>query len=147
MEFKFQPRGQGHGIRNGLGKIAESVRHLPRIAQVALVIYCEQAASLFQVSMVTDRSKYIENFSVICRGITNTVGSQQRQAQALGNTDGGLVAPFFLTLVMALNFYIDILSSEDSNQLFGNFNGCRFPPMHECRCHWAFISAGQADQS
>ncbi len=111
-----------------------------------MVIDGEQAASLFQVSMVAYRSKYIENFSVIRGGITNTVGSQQRQAQALGDADGGLVAPFFLALVMALNFYIDILSSEDSNQLFSYFYCCRFSAMHQGRRHWSFIAAGQANQ-
>src|ERR1700733_9265085 len=132
MEFKFQPLRQSYGIRNGLGNIAKSARHLPRIGQVALVIDSEQSASLFQVGMVAYCSKHVENFSVICCGITNTVGSQQRQAQALGNAGGGLVAPFLLPLVMALKFYIDIRSSEDSNQLFGNFYGCRLPSMHQC---------------
>src|ERR1700679_3151393 len=108
MEFKFQPLRQSHGMRNGLGKIAESARNLPRIAQGAWVFDREKGACLFQVGRGAYHSKHIENFSVIRRGITNTVGSQQRQAQALSNTNGGLVAPFFLALVMALNFYIDI---------------------------------------
>ncbi len=59
--------------------------------------------------MVAYRGKYIENFPVIGRGVTNTVGSQQRQAQVLGNADGSLVAPFFLALTMTLNFDINIL--------------------------------------
>ena len=65
--------------------------------------------------MVTNRGKHIQNLAVIRRCIPNTVGSKHRQAQALGNADRSLVAPFLLTFVMALNLDIDILSSEDSD--------------------------------
>ena len=46
--------------------------------------------------MVADRGKHIQNFPVIRSGIANTVGSKQRQAKAMRNTDGCLVTPFFL---------------------------------------------------
>ena len=114
---------------------------------MALLIDSEQAACMLKIGMMAYRSQYIEDFPIVRRCIANTVGGQQRQVQTMGNTDGRLVTPFFLPLAMALKFDINILLSEEPNQLFCNFYCFRFTTAHQCRRHAAFLAACQADQS
>jgi hypothetical protein len=80
--------------------------------------------------MVAHCCKEVQNLPVICGGIANTARRNQWQLQGVRNPDRGLISPFFLTLLMALQLDIHILLTEDTNQLLHGLAASSLTTIH-----------------
>src|SRR6266704_921914 len=78
--------------------------------------------------------------------VTNSVGREQRQMQALCKANGSLVARFFGRIEMALNLYINVPFSKNREKLFDVPSGLFRSSLGERRCQNSFFAAGEADQ-
>ena len=66
--------------------------------------------------MITNACEDIEDLALMRRRVTDAVGGQQRQMKAFGKRDGLLIDGFFLPVVVALKFNVDIGAAEDVDQ-------------------------------
>ena len=114
---------------------------------MTLAVHGQQAACLVQLDMVADGGKEVLNLALIRRRITNAVGGNHRQTERTCNADRSLVAPLFLALLVALQFDINVLVTEDAYELFDCFAAGCFTAARERRGQRPFVASGQADQA
>ncbi len=81
---------------------------------------------------MADRGKEIENLTIIRIRITYAIGGNHRKLERLGDADSSLVAPFFLSLTMSLQFDINIFAAKDARQPFDGFAPGFFSATHQC---------------
>ena len=97
--------------------------------------------------MVADGGEGVAQFAALRDGVADSVGGEQREMQRLSDVDGGAVAGFFFALEMALQFDVDILGSEDADELIDLARASSMPPCCKGRGEWALVAAGQADEA
>ena len=96
--------------------------------------------------MVANAGEDIENMALIGLGILRALRGQQRQLQAACQIDGGLIACFLLTVVVALQFDINIIVTVDRDELFERAATRRQAAAGQCISQQAFIASRETDQ-
>jgi hypothetical protein len=89
----------------------------------------------------------IEDFPVISRGVSDSIGGKHWQLQRPCDADGHLIAPLLLAFPVALDFDIHTVFAEDSYQPFGYFAACFLASADERCGQWAFVSTCEANQA
>ena len=97
--------------------------------------------------MVADGGEGVTKLAALRDGVVDSVGGQQRKIQRLGDGDGGAIAGFFFALKMALQFDINILGTEDSDNLIDLAASFVDAALLQSGCQWAFRAAGEADEA
>ena len=81
--------------------------------QVPLCIAAQEPPSRIESLAMAYARKDVEHFALIRCSITNTARRQQRQVQRTRNTNRRTVAMFFFTVVVALQFDVDIAGTKE----------------------------------
>ncbi len=97
--------------------------------------------------MMPNRRKHIQNFALVLRGVADAVGRKQRQPQALGDAQRGLIADFLGAVAVPLQLDVHVVAAEDLDELLNALPPSRFAAGIDRRSQRAFIAAGQADQA
>ncbi len=109
---------------------------------MALGVAREQAAGFGESGFVLEAGEDVEDFALGSGGVGNAVGGDEREMESAGEFDGGLVARFFVAIVMALEFDVYVAGSEDLDQAF-DVAGVVF----EIERERAFVASGEAEES
>jgi hypothetical protein len=72
----------------------------------------EKAPGGRKSAMMANASEDIEHFSLLRQGMTDSIGREQGQVQCLGDFERRLIAHFFFSAKVPLQFDIDILATE-----------------------------------
>src|SRR5271165_7394797 len=141
---KYKARRQLQCVRNSRRQIGEQLQHLLRRLDVALAVASQQTAARIERAMVANAGEDIQNLALFRPGVLCSLRGQQRQLQAARQLDGSLIARLLCTVVVPLQFDINIFSPVDSNQLFQR-GAARF---HAAVCQSAsqrtFVAASEA---
>jgi len=105
----------------------------------------EQPTCLIEFDMMADSGEQILNLAVVVCGVADAVGSNERQAERVCDTNCRLIAPLLLALMVPLQLDENVLLSEDADELFDGRAACRFAAACERRGQGTLVSAGQAD--
>src|ERR1700730_5608473 len=84
---------------------------------MTLGIAREKASGGRESAMMANASEDIEHFPLLRQGMTDAIGREQGQAQCLCNSERRLIAHFFFTAKVPLQFDIDILATEYFTEL------------------------------
>ena len=85
--------------------------------------------------------------AVVMSGIADAIGGDHWQVESPRDADGGLVAPLFLALLVALQFDINISVTEDARELLDCLAARCFAAARERRSQRSLVTSGQADQA
>ena len=97
--------------------------------------------------MVADGGESIAKFASFGSGVADSVGGEQRKIQRAGDGDRGAVAGFFFALEMALQFDVDVLGSENADELIDLAEGFVDAAVLQGRGEGAFVASGEADEA
>ena len=97
--------------------------------------------------MVADGGEGVAQLAALRDGVADAVGGEQRKMQRVGDVDGGAVAGFLFAMEMALQFDVDIVGTEDSDELIDLATSFVDAALLQSRCEWAFVAAGEADEA
>ncbi len=147
VEGEFEAIGKFLCVGDGFGQIGEELLHLLRRFQVALGVAGEQASGGGERAVIADRGEGIAEFAGFGDGIVDAVGGEQREMERAGEVDGEAVAGFFFAMEVALEFDVDILGAEDGDELIDLLPGFICAALLEGCGEWAFVAAGEADES
>jgi hypothetical protein len=114
---------------------------------VTLGIAGEQAASGHQCALVADGGEDVAEFAVARRGIADAVGGEDRKMQVAGDFEGDAVAGFFFAMIVALQFDVDVVVSEDAGEAIDHAMGFGGASFFERGGERAFIASGEADEA
>src|SRR6266566_1766385 len=141
-----QPCRKFARVRNRLRQIGKQPSHLRRRAKVTLIVSLQKPSRRFELAVVANAGKHIEDFAVLEMSVTHSVGRKERQMQALRKAHGSLVSRFFGRIEMALNLYINVPFSKNRKKPFYVPSGLFRSSVGERRCQNSFFAAGEADQ-
>ncbi len=85
---------------------------------MTLVVSFEKPSGCFELAVVSNAGKDVQNFALGGARVTGAVRCKKRQIQRFSKPNRCLVATLFDRIAVPLDFDIDILFSEDSRQLF-----------------------------
>src|ERR1700733_5291095 len=108
-------------------------------ADMPLTIQRKQAACMIEVRMMAYRGKEIQNLTVIRSGVTNAIRRNDWKLQGACNPNRSLIPPLLLAFAMALQFDVNILGTEDANQLLYCFAACLLTTTYQRRSERSFI--------
>ncbi len=90
---------------------------------MALGVALEQAAGIGELDMIADAGEDVEKFTLLGNSIGGAVGGDERDAEVSRTVDGGLIVGLLVTLVVALQFGIEVLGTEDVEQALAGMAG------------------------
>src|SRR5271154_5197659 len=106
----------------------------------------KQPPRVIKVCMVTNSCENVQHLALIRRRISNAVRSYYGKPQRIGYTYRHLIPPFFLPLLVTLDFDINVVTPEDRNQPLDNLYSSFFPTACNRCCKWTLIASSQANQ-
>ena len=139
--------GDFEGVGDGFGDVAEEGGHRGGRAQMAVGVEGEEAAGVVEVDVVADGGEEVEDFAVAGLGVADAVGGDYGELHGAGERERGLVAGFFVALVVALEFDVDVVGAVEAGELFEEGAACGFAAGGEGGGERAFIAAGEADEA
>jgi hypothetical protein len=114
---------------------------------MAVGVEGEETAGVVDVDVVADGGEEVEDFSVARFGVADAVGGYYGELKRAREMEGGLVAGFFVALVVALKFDVDVVGAVEADELFEEGAGGGFAAGGESGGERAFVAAGEADES
>ena len=94
-----------------------------------------------------DGSQHIQHFALKRRRHVDAVGGDDRQMELARESERGFVARFLFTDAMALQFDVDVLQTKGLGEGLQYATAFDQSTTVKRGCEWAFITAGQTDQS
>src|SRR5258708_10058913 len=102
---------------------------------------------MVEIGVMTHRRKDIEHLAVVCRGVADSIGGEDRQLQRLCDSDCRLIAPLLLTFTVTLDFDVNAVSSENPYQPFDRLAACLLTAAYQRGGQRAFVTTREADQA
>src|SRR5580698_1713979 len=97
--------------------------------------------------MIPNRRQNIQNLALILRGVPNAICRNNRESQAACNTYRCLIPLLPCATSVALQFDVDVVPSEDADQLFDTLTPSRLTTCSQSRGKRSFLTPGKAKQS
>jgi hypothetical protein len=85
--------------------------------------------------------------AVVMSGIADAIRGDHREIEGARDTDGSLVTPFFLALLVALQFDIDVPVTEDPRQPFDDLPACGLASAHKRRSQRPLVASRKTNQA
>src|SRR5581483_4214342 len=123
VESEFEARREFRGVGDGFREIGKETRHFFRRFEVALGVARQKPAGSVENFVMAETGEYVENLARSGPGVAHTVGGEERKIERAGNFDGGLVAGFFCTIEVALQFDINVFAAKNAGETFNGSAG------------------------
>ena len=147
VQLELQAGGEINGIGCCSPNVTEQSHHFAGRAKIALAIVREKTARMVEFRMIANCRKKVQHLAVICCGVPDTVGRNDRQLHRPGDAKRRLVPPLLFALMMSLQFNIDIPGAEDMHQMFGRLAAGLLSTAHQRGGQGPLIASGQAHQT
>ena len=102
-------------VGDGFRKIVEELCHGASGLKTALRAAREQSAGVIEIRSIANAGEEVEDLALFGGGVTDAVGGEERQAKRCSQADGALITCLLLALRMALQFDVDVGTTEETN--------------------------------
>ena len=107
----------------------------------------EQASGGGERFVMADGGEGVGQFAGFRDGVIHAIGGEYRKMERAGKIDCNAVAGFFFAMEMALEFDVDILVTENSDEFVDCVARFFWTALFEGCCERAFVAAREADQA
>src|SRR5438045_170361 len=97
--------------------------------------------------MITNAGEDVRDLALCARRVTDAIGGQQRELQTPRNSNQGMIACFFITIEVTLQFNIDIVSAENVHEFLCDPVCALRVSVVNSILQWPIFSSSQAHQS
>jgi len=109
-------------------------------------ICAEQSSGVLERALVSRGEKYIEHRTLFLAGSANAIRRYRRQSQPICHRQQYLIASLFRTLLMPLQFDVEILPTEYLSKLCETLLSNLHAVVRKPSSQWTIFTASQADQ-
>jgi hypothetical protein len=96
-----------------------------------LTIERQKTAGVIEFGVMMYCGKEVQNLPLVTRGVADSIGRQDWKLQGTRDPYRSLIPPLLLALAMPLQFDVDVVRAEDTNQLFDGLTACLFASAHQ----------------
>jgi hypothetical protein len=93
---------------------------------MTLTVFRQQPACTIKLGMVPNGGEEIKDLAIVGVCVPNSICREERKFQGSRNSNCCLIAPFLFTLIVSLQFNINVLRTEDSYDSFNHLTSGLF---------------------
>ena len=146
LQREIEPLREPHGVRDGIGPVAEKLLHFLPGFEVPLGIQRELAACGIEVRVLAGAGEDIEQLAVVGRCVEHAIRGEQWKPKRFGKLRETGVREILAAPEMTLDFHKDVRFSKRPDESLGLCVRSREIIVFQRPPHGAFFIAGERDE-